>query len=333
MIQPMGSKIYKVLFMLIGIGTLAYMIQAMGIDEIWNNLEKIGWWFFPVLGSWAVLYWMNAMAFKAIIEEPELPQTDVPFWKVLQLTISGYAINYITPFVALGGEPYRIIELKKYVGGSKAGSSVLLYGVMHILSHILFWVASVFLILWFVPASTMVNAACAAIFVMAIICTWLFTKFYKKGITVSLLKALSKLPLVGKKVNHLLETKYETLNDVDQQVKNLFQNRRDRFYKALFWEFVARVVGCFEIYFIGLALDINIDFVDAMIISSGSSLFANLVFFFPMQLGTREGGLAMAVMSIGLPAKVGIFMGVVTRIREIVWIMIGLGWMSLVKKK
>lgn len=329
----MGSKIYKVLFMLIGIGTLAYMIQAMGIDEIWNNLEKIGWWFLPVLGSWAVLYWMNTMAFKAIIEEPELPQTDVPFWKVLQLTISGYAINYITPFVALGGEPYRIIELKKYVGGSKAGSSVLLYGVMHILSHILFWVASVFLILWFVPASTMVNAACAAIFVMAIICTWLFTKFYKKGITVSLLKALSKLPLVGKKVNHLLETKYETLNDVDQQVKNLFQNRRDRFYKALFWEFVARVVGCFEIYFIGLALDINIDFVDAMIISSGSSLFANLVFFFPMQLGTREGGLAMAVMSIGLPAKVGIFMGVVTRIREIVWIMIGLGWMSLVKKK
>jgi len=329
----MGSKIYKVLFMLIGIGTLAYMIHAMGVQEIWTNLEKIGWWFLPVLGSWAVLYWMNAMAFKAIIQEPQLPQTNVPFWKVLQLTVSGYAINYITPFVALGGEPYRIIELKNYVGGSKAGSSVLLYGVMHILSHILFWVVSVFLILWFVPASTLVDVACAVIFVMAIVCTWLFTKFYKKGITVSLLKTLSRLPLVGKKINNLLEAKFETLNDVDQQVKNLFQNRRDRFYIALFWEFVARVVGCFEIYFIGLALDINIDFIDAMIISSGSSLFANLVFFFPMQLGTREGGLAMAVMSIGLPASVGIFMGIVTRIREIVWIMIGLGWMSLVKKK
>ncbi|RKO71684.1 UPF0104 family protein [Sphingobacterium puteale] len=329
----MGSKIYKVLFMLIGIGTLAYMIRAMGVEEIWINLEKIGWWFLPVLGSWAVLYWMNAIAFKAIIQEPQLPQTDVPFWKVLQLTVSGYAINYITPFVALGGEPYRIIELKNYVGGSKAGSSVLLYGVMHILSHILFWVVSVFLILWFVPASTLVNVACAVIFVMAIVCTWLFTKFYKKGITVSLLRALSGLPLVGKKINNLLEAKFETLNDVDQQVKNLFQNRRGRFYTALFWEFVARVIGCFEIYFIGLALDINIDFIDAMIISSGSSLFANLVFFFPMQLGTREGGLAMAVMSIGLPASVGIFMGIVTRIREIVWIIIGLGWMSLVKKK
>lgn len=329
----MGSKIYKVLFMLIGIGTLAYMIRAMGVEEIWTNLEKIGWWFLPVLGSWAVLYWMNAIAFKAIIQEPQLLQTDVPFWKVLQLTVSGYAINYITPFVALGGEPYRIIELKNYVGGSKAGSSVLLYGVMHILSHILFWVVSVFLILWFVPASTLVDVACAVIFVMAIVCTWLFTKFYKKGITVSLLRALSGLPLVGKKINNLLEAKFETLNDVDQQVKNLFQNRRGRFYTALFWEFVARVVGCLEIYFIGLALDINIDFIDAMIISSGSSLFANLVFFFPMQLGTREGGLAMAVMSIGLPASVGIFMGIVTRIREIVWIIIGLGWMSLVKKK
>ncbi|MGB3064448.1 lysylphosphatidylglycerol synthase transmembrane domain-containing protein [Sphingobacterium thalpophilum] len=329
----MGSKVYKVLFMLIGIGTLAYMIHAMGIQEIWNNLEKIGWWFLPVLGSWAILYWMNALAFKAIIQEPLLRQTDVPFWKVLQLTVSGYAINYITPFVALGGEPYRIMELKNYVGGSKAGSSVLLYGVMHILSHILFWVASVFLILWFVPASTLVNLACAVIVVMAIVCTWLFTRFYKKGITVSLLTTLSRLPMVGKKINAVLQAKFETLNDVDQQVRNLFQNRRDRFYVALFWEFFARVVGCFEIYFIGLALAIDIDFVDAMIISSGSSLFANLVFFFPMQLGTREGGLAMAVMSIGLPASVGIFMGIVTRIREIVWIMIGLGWMSIVKKK
>jgi len=329
----MGSKVYKVLFMLIGIGTLAYMIHAMGIQEIWNNLEKIGWWFLPVLGSWAILYWMNALAFKAIIQEPLLRQTDVPFWKVLQLTVSGYAINYITPFVALGGEPYRIMELKNYVGGSKAGSSVLLYGVMHILSHILFWVASVFLILWFVPASTLVNLACAVIVIMAIVCTWLFTRFYKKGITVSLLTTLSRLPVVGKKINTVLQAKFETLNDVDQQVRNLFQNRRDRFYVALFWEFFARVVGCFEIYFIGLALAIDIDFVDAMIISSGSSLFANLVFFFPMQLGTREGGLAMAVMSIGLPASVGIFMGIVTRIREIVWIMIGLGWMSIVKKK
>ncbi|WP_343539719.1 lysylphosphatidylglycerol synthase transmembrane domain-containing protein [Sphingobacterium thalpophilum] len=329
----MGSKVYKVLFMLIGIGTLAYMIHAMGIQEIWTNLEKIGWWFLPVLGSWAILYWMNALAFKAIIQEPLLRQTDVPFWKVLQLTVSGYAINYITPFVALGGEPYRIMELKNYVGGSKAGSSVLLYGVMHILSHILFWVASVFLILWFVPASTLVNLACAVIVIMAIVCTRLFTRFYKKGITVSLLTTLSRLPVVGKKINTVLQAKFETLNDVDQQVRNLFQNRRDRFYVALFWEFFARVVGCFEIYFIGLALAIDIDFVDAMIISSGSSLFANLVFFFPMQLGTREGGLAMAVMSIGLPASVGIFMGIVTRIREIVWIMIGLGWMSIVKKK
>ncbi|ULT29230.1 hypothetical protein KUH03_04190 [Sphingobacterium sp. E70] len=37
----MGSKIYKVLFMLIGIGTLAYMIHAMGFrrfGRIWRKL-------------------------------------------------------------------------------------------------------------------------------------------------------------------------------------------------------------------------------------------------------------------------------------------------------
>ena len=67
---------------------------------------------------------------------------------------------------------------------------------------------------------------------------------------------------------------------------------------------------------------------ESLIISSGSSLFANLIFFFPMQLGTREGGLALALRSVGLPAAQGIFIGVVMRIREIVWIAIGLALMS-----
>jgi hypothetical protein len=65
-----------------------------------------------------------------------------------------------------------------------------------------------------------------------------------------------------------------------------------------------------------------------LIVSSGSSLFANLIFFFPMQLGTREGGLALALRSVGLPAAQGIFIGIVLRIREIVWIIIGLALVS-----
>jgi len=43
-----------------------------------------------------------------------------------------------------------------------------------------------------------------------------------------------------------------------------------------------------------------------------------------MQLGAREGGFILALRSMGLNGGMGIFMSLVTRIRELVWIFIGL---------
>ena len=56
----------------------------------------------------------------------------------------------------------------------------------------------------------------------------------------------------------------------------------------------------------------------------------NLLFFFPMQMGAREVGLALDIQILGYPggAGVGIFSAFLTRIRELVWIFIGV---SLVK--
>lgn len=329
----MASKLYKIIFFILGIGTLAYMVYALGINEIWTNIQKTGWWFGPVLISWLIIYLMNAFAFRDIIYEKDKPETKLPFGKVFQLTVTGYAINYITPFVALGGEPYRILELKSYMGSSKAGSSVLLYTMMHILSHLIFWVASVGLILWFVPTSHIVITACVLIIAMASILFWWFAKVYRKGITTTTLHTLSKLPLFGKKIANFANKNSKSLHDIDHQVRSLYENRRSKFYSSLLWEFFARVVGCAEIFFIARALDLPMTYLESLIVSSGSSLFANLIFFFPMQLGTREGGMAMAVASIGYEASIGVFIGIATRIRELVWIAIGLLLMLFSKRK
>ena len=328
----MASKIYKIIFFILGLGTLGYMVYSLGPEVIWENIEKTGWWFIPVLLSWLVIYLMNAMALRDILLEKDNPKTRLPFGKIFQLIVTGFSINYITPFVALGGEPYRIMELKPYVGSSKAGSSILLYAMMHILSHLVFWVASVGLILWFVPASKIVVIACVTIILMAVLGVWWFSKGYKKGITVSLMKSLSKLPFVGKKIALYEQEHHELLTDVDNQVRSLYVDRKRNFYTSLCWEFFARVVGCAEIYFIAHALGLPMTYVECLIVSSGSSLFANLIFFFPMQLGTREGGMAMAVASVGYQASVGVFIGIATRIRELVWIAIGLLMMSFAKR-
>lgn len=326
----MGTKIYKAVFMLIGIFSLGYMIYGIGLDEIWLNMQKTGIWFIPVIGSWLLIYILNAFAFNAIIQEPELPQSNMPFWSVLRLTITGYAINYITPFVALGGEPYRIMELKPKLGINKASSSVLLYSLMHMFSHVVFWLVSIGLILAFIPVNNIMLAGCAFMLLVSLLLGSWFIRVYKKGFTVSTIKLLTKLPFINKKAKAFAAEKAETLQEIDHQIKVLYTDRKSRFYSSLVLEFAARVIGCAEIYFTAIAIGLNMSLTEALIVSSASSLFANLIFFFPMQLGTREGGLAMALTSVGLPAAGGIFIGVVMRIREIFWILVGL---ALINRK
>jgi hypothetical protein len=62
---------------------------------------------------------------------------------------------------------------------------------------------------------------------------------------------------------------------------------------------------------------------------SFSSLFGNLFFFSPMQLGAREGGLALAVAGLAIPSAFGVYTGLLTRVRELIWIVIGVALMKV----
>ena len=97
------------------------------------------------------------------------------------------------------------------------------------------------------------------------------------------------------------------------------------------WETTSRVIGSLEVYIILLAVGINISIGQAIIVSSISSLFANLLFFSPMQLGTREGGLALAIKSIGLAGTTGVVVGIAMRIAELFWIAVGIALIETTK--
>ncbi|QRR03894.1 lysylphosphatidylglycerol synthase transmembrane domain-containing protein [Dyadobacter sandarakinus] len=326
----MNSKLYKALFLIIGIVSLGYMIYGTGVAVIWEDISRTGYWFIPVIGSWLLIYILNALAFRLIIREPQLPETNLSFRSVLRLTITGYAINYITPFVALGGEPYRIMQLKPALGIQKATSSVLLYSLMHMFSHVLFWLVSIILIVAAVPLNNMMLGGCFALLVAGLGLGYWFINVYKKGFTVSTFRLLEKIPFIKTRAREFALKNAENLYEVDDQIRILYAERQRVFYASLAYEFLARAIGCLEIYFTAQAIGLEMTLVQSLIVSSGSSLFANLIFFFPMQLGTREGGLALALTSVGMPAASGIFIGVVMRIREIVWIVIGL---ALINKK
>jgi uncharacterized membrane protein YbhN (UPF0104 family) len=230
----------------------------------------------------------------------------------------------------LGGEPYRILQLKEKIGGEKATSSVLNYAIIHILSHFVFWAFGCLLILLFVNTSKLLIILSIFFFLLSILIVVFTIKGYKNGIVVSFFVFLLHIPFVKKYVKRKMTSKFEeNIKEIDKHIIDLYKNHRKSFYLSLFYETISRIVGCFEVLFIMYAIGINISFIGAIIISAETTLFANMLFFSPMQLGTREGGLVLSLKSLGYHSGAGIFMGIVMRISELCWIMIGIGLIKL----
>ena len=87
-----------------------------------------------------------------------------------------------------------------------------------------------------------------------------------------------------------------------------------------------------EIYFILLVITPDITIPQCILIYAFTTLFANMLFFMPLQLGGREGGFLMSTEGLGMTAQAGIFVGLLVRIRELIWTAIGLLLIKFDKK-
>ena len=70
-------------------------------------------------------------------------------------------------------------------------------------------------------------------------------------------------------------------------------------------------------------------FLHSILILAFTSLFANLIGFLPLQLGVQEGGFMLSIAALGLSAAIGMFVSIICRVREIIWIAIGLLLMKI----
>jgi uncharacterized membrane protein YbhN (UPF0104 family) len=105
------KPLYRNVFLAIGVVAIIIMLctSDLSYSELWDNVRRAGYWFPAVILLWVFLYLANAWSWSVIIHDGAAPK--VPFLKIYKYTISGYALNYVTPVGLLGGEPYRIMEL------------------------------------------------------------------------------------------------------------------------------------------------------------------------------------------------------------------------------
>lgn len=335
------------LFFLFGLFAVVVMMLTFDVSftELWHHLCRAGYWLIPIMGVWLIIYAINALSWMSIIKGGAEGDAGVGLLRIYRLTITGYALNYATPVGGLGGEPYRIMELTKDIGKERATSSVVLYAMMHFLAHFWFWFISVFIYLALaaigdVPLPASIIAILVAISAFCMLAFYVFSKGYKNGVVVKLIRWVGKLPGLKDWSIRFLDTHAQLLSEIDSQIAALHRQDKKAFYTSLILEYFSRVVQSSEVFFMLLLFGINcgggvegyiLVYLHSILILAFTSLFANIIGFLPMQLGVQEGGFVLSIAALGLSAAVGIFVSIICRVREILWILIGIVLMKINK--
>lgn len=313
-------KVTSGILLALGFGVLVFLLYDFGFVNIYENIKRISWWFIPIIGIYLLVYLQNAWVWYIILDKKA---KKVPFRKIFAVTLSGMAINDITPVVNLGGEPYKIYAIKEQVGTEEAVSSVILYTMVHWLSHFFVWITGILLISITADLSDIVRYFLIASFIGIFLLILFFYRRHRKGIFISLLDKISKVPFLKGLASKLSE-KEETFVAIDEQIKNLYNNRPRDFYFSIFLDYLGRVISSLEFYFIMLAINFHISLLEAFFIYAGYTLLVNIMFFMPLQLGTREGSLVVVMEALKIATGMGVFVSLIMRIREFFWITLGL---------
>lgn len=319
------SKKAQNIFLAFGLTVLCIMVSQLDFAEVWKGISHAGYWFGVVVLLWAFLYIFNASAWYIIIRsDGSEAARSLTFSRIYKLTVSGFALNYATPGGLMGGEPYRIMSISPVVGTEKASSSVILYAMTHMFSHFWFWALSIVL---FLVTQTLTNELSILLFASTIFCLlglWFFMTGYRNGLANRILHIAAYIPLLKRWAIPFVSKHKQKLDTVDSQIASLHSQNPRTFVMAVLLELVCRIVSSLEIYFILLVLMPEVSFVQCVLVLAFTSLFANLLFFIPLQLGGREGGFLMSITAFGISSSSAIFVALLVRLRELIWTAIGL---------
>jgi uncharacterized protein (TIRG00374 family) len=320
-----SRKLQLVLFV-VGAAVFAYLVARIGVGKLVADAAQTGWMFVPILLVYGVVYTCNAGAWwLTMAGEPRRP----PFWRTWAITVASFALNFMTPLVNVGGEPFKIAAVAPWLGLRRAAGSAVLYQMLHTFGMLLSFLTAALLGFVFLPHTPAILALLSiAVVVLTVLTSLLFTGHRRGGLEQAL-NLLHRVPLLNRLARHL-EPKRATLAAMDEQITQCYHANPRRFFQALGLEYVSRCLFMAEYLLIALSVGVDLSYAKAYVIGGLSQLVQNVIFVVPFEAGTKEASLYLLFQLLGLDPALGVYAAIVSRLRDLVWIGVGVGlvWLS-----
>jgi hypothetical protein len=318
------SRRVQLLFFVVGLALLALLVHHVGAHTLLADLRRAGWTFPPIVLLWAVVYAMNTAAWLLLVHgDADAERRRVPFGRAYVICVSSFALNYATPFVALGGEALRVSASTPWLGGHRAAASTIAFRVVHTAGQFVFWLLSIPVAFVLLPHTAATRGLLAVTAVVLVAGTVLLGALLRARTLERLLGVLPRVPLL-RRLAPALERRRPSLLAVDAELAALARERPRRLAAALAIETTGRFLAALEFVLIARGVGEHVSWAGAAVIGGFSQLVMNVLFFVPFEMGPKEGSLFAVFRLLGYGPRVGVYGAVVSRLREVAWIAIGL---------
>jgi hypothetical protein len=317
----------QVILFVVGGAVFAWLVSRIGVAALWHDAVRTGWMFVPIVLLFAFVYTLNAAAwYVMMVDEPNHP----PFWQTYAITVSGFSINFLTPMMNMGGEPFKIAAVGAWLGTQRATGSVILYTMIHALSFFVTGFIALILALILLPHNPLALWGIAALAAASTLLTVLLLACLRQGVLERLLDLFNRLPVLRAVARRWIEPRRAVLVELDRQIVEFHHQRTRRFYQALTFECLSRALFMIEYVLIAYGVGVHMDYLTAYAIGGVSTLILNAMFFVPFEVGTKEGTFYLLFQLFGFDPRIGFYTSIVSRVRDFTWIGIGLAliWLT-----
>ncbi|HEX3408773.1 MAG TPA: lysylphosphatidylglycerol synthase domain-containing protein [Candidatus Binataceae bacterium] len=307
----------QTLILLLALGFYVWFLHRFGLSTVLSYIRLAGWGLALTITLEAAARVANTLGWRVtIVDYPR----NLGVGELFVARISGEAIDYVTPSAQLGGQFVMAIMVRRKLAMAVGLATVIVASLAEALGQIGFISAALIAALPFEARlhhlfwPLMGGLALAVAFAVG------FFVLQMKHPFALLWKAAAKL-----NVGHLADPEVKAAADeADALLVDFYRRHRARLVLSCLCYLFAWGMGPVEIYILLTLLHQPATIVIVLLVEALGLLIERATFLIPAKLVSQEGGKALILALLGYPVGIGFAVGVLRRIKEMVWVLIGL---------
>lgn len=241
--------------------------------------------FYPVMTLWDVGAWRLLF--------PRECSSRARFADLFWIRLAGEALNNVTPFLDIGGEPLkaRLLAHRFQLSSQQAVASTVVAKTSVLISQAAFLLmgAALSFVILPLPADTRVGILALLLAVCFIFIGFLYLQ--RKG----------------------------AFHKMNPEISRFYSVEGERFWSAVSLNWMGWLFGGVETTIFCWLAGMNISFLEGLMLEGLLQLVRTGSFFIPMNLGAQEWGLAFFTALMGFEPAAGVGISLLKRSRQILW--------------